>query len=297
MELTRRTGNAETGVRLPRHLPAGLLLAGIAWPLAWFGPDPWSSYTFFPLWLGYILTVDGVTALRTGTSLLTRSRQRFILLFGFSLPLWWLFEIANRALGNWRYQLPRDYDPLTYFLLASLAFSTVMPAIFVTAGLYRTLGPFAPARHWVRIAPSRGGLLAIALLGLAMFAASLVFPEVAFPLVWIGLFLAIDALNALTGSRSIAAQVATGRWDTVLVLFAAGLTCGVFWEMWNFWSMPKWVYDIPYAAWLPVFEMPLLGYGGYFPFALEVYAVYHLLHRLVYRLPDAHLRFDEPAEG
>jgi hypothetical protein len=26
-----------------------------------------------------------------------------------------------------------------------------------------------------------------------------------------------------------------------------------------------------------VFEMPLLGYGGYIGFALEVYALYHLL--------------------
>jgi hypothetical protein len=26
-----------------------------------------------------------------------------------------------------------------------------------------------------------------------------------------------------------------------------------------------------------VFEMPLLGYGGYLPFALELYAIYHLI--------------------
>jgi len=294
MDIADRAGILDAGLRLPRQLAVGLTLVAVAWPLAWFGPTPFSSYTFLPLWLGYILTVDGLTARRTGTSPLARSSRRFVLLFVFSLPLWWLFEFANRSLDNWQYQLPRDYSRLVYFMLASLAFSTVMPAMFVTAEFYRGFRPFAPARRWVRIAPSRSGLVAIAALGLAMFAASLVFPDVAFPLVWIGLFLLVDAVNALTGSQSIAAQVARGRWDTVLVLFAAGITCGFFWEMWNYWSMPKWVYDIPYASRPLVFEMPLLGYGGYFPFALEVYAFYHLLHGLVYRRPDDCLHFDEP---
>ncbi len=83
----------------------------------------------------------------------------------------------------------------------------------------------------------------------------------------------------------------------MLLLFAAGLTCGVFWEMWNYWSAPKWIYDIPYASRPKVFEMPLLGYGGYLPFALEVYAFYHLIHGFVDRRPDGYLRFDDPAEG
>jgi len=299
VELTDRTRGADAGARWqpPRQLVAGLLFVAVAWPLAWFGPEPYANYTFFPLWLGYILTVDGLTVVRTGTSPLTRNWQRFIMLFGFSLPLWWLFELANRSLGNWRYQLPRDYPPLTYVLLASIAFSTVMPAIFVTAEFYRSLKPFAPARRWIRIAPSRTGLAVIAVLGLAMFVASLAFPDIAFPLVWVGLFLAVDALNGLTGAKSIAGQVAERRWDTVLVLFAAGLTCGFFWEMWNYWSMPKWVYDISYASWLPVFEMPLLGYGGYLPFALEVYAIYHLLHGLLFRRRDGYLHFDGARRG
>ena len=54
-----------------------------------------------------------------------------------------------------------------------------------------------------------------------------------------------------------------GRWDTVLVLFAAGLICGWFWELWNVFSMPKWIYQVPFVGWLKLFEMPILGYGGY----------------------------------
>jgi len=240
----------------PPQLATGMVLIAIAWPLAWFGPSPYSEYTFFPLWLGYILTLDGVTVRRSGTSLLSRDGRRFALLF---------------------------------------AFSTVMPAIFVTAGLYRSFPFFARPRRWIGIAPSTGGLIGIGALGLAMFVASLVFPDVAFPLVWIGLFLLVDAVNALTGGKSIAAQVAGRRWDTVLVLFMAGITCGFFWEMWNYWSLPKWVYNVPHVGSPKLFEMPLLGYGGYFPFALEVYAFYHLLHMLIFRRRDRLLHFDEAA--
>jgi hypothetical protein len=118
-------------------------------------------------------------------------------------------------------------------------------------------------------------------------------PQVMFPFVWIGLFLFVDVINAFSGGKSITAQVAQGRWDTVLVLFAAGITCGFFWEMWNFWSLPKWTYDVPLVSRPKVFEMPLLGYGGYFPFALEVYAAYQLLHTLLFRQRDNYLHFDE----
>ncbi len=281
----------------PWQLVVGAVLIAVAWPLAWFGPAPYSEHTFFPLWLGYILTVDGITFRRSGTSLLSRDAGRFVLLFAFSIPLWWLFEFANQFLENWNYQRARDNRPDAYTALASLAFSTVMPAIFVTAEFFRTFGALDHTRRWIRIAPSNGGLIAIAGLGLAMFVAALVSPDFAFPLVWVGLFLLVDVINAITGGKSIAAQVAEGRWDTVIVLFLAGITCGFFWEMWNYWSLPKWVYDVPIVGRPKLFEMPLLGYGGYFPFALEVYAFYHLMHTLIFRRRDDYLHVDETTRG
>jgi hypothetical protein len=292
--MTLRTRSAARGGYLPPQLAIGLVMVAIVWPLAWAGPVWLSQYTFFPLWLGYILTVDGMVSVRGGTSLLERSTARFALLFVFSIPLWWLFEVANRFLGNWEYRSPREYMSVTYVALASLAFSTVMPAMFVTAQLWRTV--IRREVRWLRIAPGRNGLITIAVAGLMMFVGSLVFPDILFPFVWIGLFLLVDPINRLTGGSSIAGQVAERRWDTVLVLFAAGLTCGFFWEMWNINSNPKWVYDIPYVGFLKIFEMPLLGYGGYLPFALEIYAAYHLLHTLVFRARDRFLDFDEAGE-
>jgi hypothetical protein len=35
---------------------------------------------------------------------------------------------------------------------------------------------------------------------------------------------------------------------------------------------------------LEVFEMPVLGYGGYLPFALELHALYHLTSGAVGRM-------------
>ena len=56
----------------------------------------------------------------------------------------------------------------------------------------------------------------------------------------------------------------------------AGLLCGTLWEFWNFWATPKWVYHIPYVDFLRVFEMPLLGYAGYIPFAWSIYQLLNI---------------------
>ncbi len=55
----------------------------------------------------------------------------------------------------------------------------------------------------------------------------------------------------------------TGRWGL------AALVCGLFWEMWNAYSLSKWSYQVPYLDVLHVFEMPLAGYTGYLAFGLE----------------------------
>ena len=50
------------------------------------------------------------------------------------------------------------------------------------------------------------------------------------------------------------------------------LFTGIWWELWNFYSMPKWIYTIPYVDFCRVFEMPVLGYLGYPFFGLIVYS-------------------------
>uniref|UniRef100_UPI0030EBE9AF hypothetical protein n=1 Tax=Rhodohalobacter sp. 8-1 TaxID=3131972 RepID=UPI0030EBE9AF len=63
----------------------------------------------------------------------------------------------------------------------------------------------------------------------------------------------------------------------------AALYCGFFWEMWNFYSEAKWIYNVPWVERFYLFEMPLLGYAGYLPFgvicALISQSLFATLHR------------------
>lgn len=268
---------------------AGLMT--VAWVVSWSGWQPLSFHTFFPLWLGYVLLVDGVTAVLTGTSLSERSRPAFLTLFVVSAPAWWIFELLNIRLGNWVYLLPHRYSWLNYHAQASLAFSTVVPAVFCTAELVRSTIIRGPVR-WLRLAPGRVGLLRIAGSGLVALLLTQLAPSVFFPLVWLALFFIFDPVARLLGRPSVAGQVAVGRWDTVLVLWVSTLWCGFLWEMWNSRAMPKWTYELPAAEWFRVFEMPILGFGGYLPFGLELYALYRLASGLLPAHLVADLRFD-----
>ena len=255
----------------------GLSLLTVCWPLNWTLPGLRTAYLFFPLWLGYILVVDALVKARAGTSLWTRARGGFLLLFLLSVPAWWLFEIINWRTGNWEYLGAGTFTPLEYYALCTLSFSTVMPAVFETAELVRTC-------HWVQALPAgaripdtprvnRGLLLA----GLIMLALTLLWPKWFYPLVWISLVFICEPTNRRLGRRHFLEWLQRGDWRPVISLSLGALTCGFFWEMWNYWSWPRWIYHTPGAQFLHIFEMPLLGYGGYLPFALELFALKNLL--------------------
>ena len=66
-------------------------------------PRAEAHWGFFPLWLGYALTVDALVFRRKGHSLLTRSPAAYAGLFLVSAPAWWLFELINLRTQNWIY--------------------------------------------------------------------------------------------------------------------------------------------------------------------------------------------------
>ena len=53
----------------------------------------------------------------------------------------------------------------------------------------------------------------------------------------------------------------------------ASLICGVCWETWNYFAYAKWVYAVPWVHRFQIWEMPLIGFGGYLPFGVECAAV------------------------
>jgi hypothetical protein len=102
-------------------------------------------------------------------------------------------------------------------------------------------------------------------------------PEHFYPLVWGSVFFLAEPINAWRGRPSLLRHLDRGDWRPVAALAVGALACGFFWEMWNFWSYPKWTYHTPGAEFLHIFEMPLLGFLGYPPFGLELYALLHLI--------------------
>lgn len=273
-------------VSFPYHFWIGLALVACWWPIAWLQVRPFSDNYFFPLWLGYILTIDGLVLRRTGTSLIVRSGWRCLYLFILSVPLWWIFEGFNQVLNNWIYHLPEEYSDVGYMLRASLAFSTVIPAVMSTTELVRSFR-LNPLREFPALGQGRGTLLGLHLLGWLMLIAVLTFPDYAFPFVWIGLFFIVDPIVTYLGGRSVGSFLRNGDWSPVFNIALGTLICGFFWELWNYYALPKWTYSIPYAEFLRVFEMPILGYGGYIPFGLEIFAFYALSAALLpgLRLP------------
>jgi hypothetical protein len=113
--------------------------------------------------------------------------------------------------------------------------------------------------------------------GWVMLALLLRWPLYFFPFVWGSVYLIIEPINVWLGNRSLLDWTASGDWRPVIALAVGCLICGFFWEMWNFYSYPKWDYDVPFVDFLRVFEMPLLGYLGYIPFSWELFALYHLV--------------------
>lgn len=263
-----------------------------------------SRYGFFPLWLGYVLAVDAACEWRTGTSLFTRSRRRWLGLFVASAPAWWIFEGFNRFLGNWIY-IGATFGSLERFVLAALSFSTVIPAVFTTAELACGLLPARSLASGPRIPASPRIAAGWIGLGLLLAFGVVAMPSYFFPATWLCVLLVLDPLNHVLGWPSLTGRLARGNWRTVAFLSIAALVCGFFWELWNVNTVPKWIYDVPLDAFglaeTPVswrlFEMPALGYGGYIPFGLELYAVYQFLAGLAGRVDVAYLRFDLESEG
>jgi hypothetical protein len=254
----------------------GLGLVALFWPLNWLLDGPRTHWGFFPLWLGYALTVDTLAFRARGHSLLTRNRAAWIGLFCYSAPVWWLFELINLRTQNWFYLGEENFSTLAYALLSTISFSTVMPALFGTAAWVGSFGWLKRIHPGPVIALTPGLLNGMTTAGALMLLLVLLWPEVFFPLVWISLYALIDPWNVRLGNPTLLADLARGDWRPALSLALGALICGFFWELWNFYAYPKWIYRIPYADILHLFEMPLPGYFGYIPFSLELFSLYHL---------------------
>lgn len=263
---------------------AGLAVVVICWILNWSLPGLRTHLLFFPQWLGYCLVVDSLVQWRKGFSLMSQHPRGYAGLFLLSVPVWWVFEGLNTVTHNWHYLGRDSFSDIAYLFFSSLSFSTVIPAVFSTAELLACLFPIRKFSQPHGLGWGRTTLWALHLVGWAVLSLLLLFPQLFFPFLWLSIFFIIDPLNGLAGNPSLLRELSRGRLNGLIIFGLAPLVCGVFWELWNFYAFPKWVYTIPYLDVLHIFEMPLAGYGGYIPFGWELFAIHQLVTNLPYSL-------------
>ncbi|MDD2707737.1 MAG: hypothetical protein PHV34_06975 [Verrucomicrobiae bacterium] len=278
MVFGRKAGSSDVPGVSNRGFPwwgwLGVGFLALAWILAWTRFSWFAAlqrHTFTPLWIAYVVVVNALTWRRTGRCLLTHSTGRFLVLFPCSAAFWWLFEYLNRYVQNWHYTA-EQFSAAEYFWYATLPFSTVLPAVLSTREWLLSFPGWqrAFAHAWVvRMPRSRlasGAVFLFATLGLMGIG---IFPNGLYPLLWVSPLLLMLSWQTLAGEETPFHGVAKGDWREVVGCAVAALICGWFWEMWNYYSLAKWFYTVPYVNRFHVFEMPLLGFAGYLPFGLE----------------------------
>jgi len=269
-----------------------LAVAAVVFALSTLGlallVEPVPTWYYHLAWWSYIVAADDVNRRLAGRSLLRDRPAHFLWLAGVSVLWWTLFELVNLRLGNWYYVMSLPWTPLRW-AAGVLAFASVLPGIVETLALLENLG--VPRSVRVRpLASSAGKERAVIALGLACLVLPLLWPDVFFPLTWGSLVFLLEPWNRRHARRSFLRDLEAGEAGPFLRTLLAGLICGALWEAWNFWARTKWTYTVPGFEGMKVFEMPLAGFLGFPPFAVECVVFLRFLGALRDRLRPAQVR-------
>ena len=238
--------------------------------------EPFYTDFYSLAWWTYLFFLAGVNHLRGRNSLLLDNPRKALWVFLYSTPVWLLFELYNLRIGNWAYLgVPVEiyWRWPGYFV----AYGTVLPGILETETFLRNLGVFRQVTG-PRLRAKTRLLVRFMIPGTLMMAAPLIYPDLFFPTLWLGLIFLLDPLLYRwgEGEASLLRKAERGDYALLVRLLVAGLVCGFLWEFWNHWAGAKWIYTLPHFRFWQIFEMPTLGYLGFPPFALECYLLYQV---------------------
>ncbi len=250
-------------------------LAGAEW-LMFQKVEPVATY-FTPLaWTSYLLIANAAVYSITGRSRLTHAPRELAVMAALSVPLWLIFEGYNLRLANWDYTgLPENLA--ARWLGYAWSFATITPGILVTAELIESFGWWSAKSRPIQFsrAAERGMMTA----GALMLVIPLVIPrEIAaylFAPVWLAFIFLLEPPNRILEMPSLLADLAEGRRSRLYSLLVSGWVCGWLWEFWNWWAAARWEYVFPMFQDWKIFAMPVPGYLGFPPFALECFAMYY----------------------
>jgi len=124
---------------------------------------------------------------------------------------------------------------------------------------------------------SKEGHKVFMLLGGLCLVSSVLIPKCFFSLIWVGFIFLLEPFNYRFGGRSLLKDLEEGNPRKIYLLLTAGLICGLLWEFWNFWALSKWIYTVLFFEEMKGFEMPVLGFLGFPPFAIQVYVMYNFI--------------------
>ena len=274
-----------------------ILIAEIGLFMNW---EPFTSFFFLFVWFGYILLIDAIVYKLQRNSLIMNHKWILFGLFALSALVWWMFEFFNVFfLKNWVYTRSFETSALvntvahaTYWtgwlrhIGKTLAFATVIPAIFETAHMLKAFHFFDHKklkREKKRDHIHKDWLYLIIVLGIIILILSMVLPQYFFGGIWIAFFFILDPINYIYHEPSIIGYLKKREFKIPFSFFFGAFIVGFFWEFWNYWAVVKWQYSLPVLGILEnikLFEMPLIGYLGYGPFALELFAMYYFVRLL-----------------
>jgi hypothetical protein len=275
-------------------LVLGPLFIAASFVLALQRVEPFATFFYLCAWYGLIFALDRLIREREGRSLIGRCGAGFFLLLFWSAVGWLFFELINLRLQNWYYVFVPAQPALRYSNTL-IAFATVYPGIFWIEHYLALRGVGAGGFGRPLRFSARGRRL-LQLAGLFCLVLPLLFPTYFFPLIWLALILILAPLHYDRDPGSFLRQLAEGHYGPTLRLLLAGLIAGLFWEFFNFWARAKWIYTVPFFDELKLFEMPLAGFLGFPPFAVECAILYRFLvwHRLAPRFGAYALQRPEP---
>lgn len=265
---------------------AGLALLAVSWVITWNRFEWFRRYqillSYFPVWMGYIVTVNALCKWRGGKCPMTEHPFAYAATFPVSSLFWWFFEYLNRFVWNWYYIGIAELSASEYTVYATLCFASVLPAVYAMAEFLATFEFFRDGNYdgmsWrpdVRSSVSRLVLATLSVVGLAGI---VFFPDCTYFLLWISPLMVFVSIQVLLKEPCILDRLRNGSWGLVFRFEVAALICGMCWETWNYYAMAKWVYAVPWVHGWQIWEMPIIGFAGYLPFGVECAAVTYWLY-------------------
>ncbi len=262
-------------------LAAGPLVIAAAFALTLMQSEPVSTHFYLVAWYGLIFSLDRIIHQIEGTSLIGRCGLRgFGLILFWSAVVWFFFEMLNFRLQNWYYVFVTD-SAVIRLVGTFIAFGTVFPGIFWIGHTLSLLRLGRRIRGPALVFSARQ-LVLLQVAGVLFLVLPMLKPQLFFALVWGSAILFVAPINYRRGIDGLLRQLERGEYGPTVRMLLAGMIAGLCWEFFNYWARAKWIYTVPFFDELKLFEMPLAGFIGFPPFAVECACTYRLLvwHRL-----------------